>query len=557
MFDWLKYYRWQRVWPVLVLLLVALALNLSLLSASWRHDDGPHLRFAALYSPLAYFFDPAVSRFQSYAHVTPWNALFYDINLALFGLNPLGHYGHLVLLLFACAVCLRYLLAPYIGAIPALVCGVCFLLVPASGVTGQMLMTGHYVTGMLFCLLALGFYLRAARSERLLFAVVAAVFYALACLCKEIYVPLPGILLFLPVAGWRLRLRLLVPVSLVAGFYLFWRWQVLGGLGGYGGGVVLGPFDWRYFLGYFSEALLGKGVAFWFLLLFSIWSVFAVLRPWSWHRTLLLLVATLLLLLPLAGVLHLHPLSESSLRFVFALAVSVVMLWGWGVRAVMPYGRGVSWVVVVLLLVSLFQVRSEHMARFEQEAELFGAKYRSLAALPDDALAVFPDFAGAEYFAALAEAKRIILAQPGPRVVASENEWLHLAKSAPVYLYDAGCSCFTSDPTRLAAERGRVVSAMYAGQGKPLSVRMSIQRHGYTGIVSWQFSPYLNGSYQFRDELVNLNHLPAAGSQVFGGEWAAQTRQFRVRYVSPEGWAVETPLLTLEPENGATVTWPK
>jgi len=98
---------------------------------------------------------------------------------------------------------------------------------------------------------------------------------------------------------------------------------------------------------------------------------------------------------------------------------------------------------------------------------------------------------------------------------------------------------------------------MYAGQGKPLSVRMSIQRHGYTGIVSWQFSPYLNGSYQFRDELVNLNHLPAAGSKVFGGEWAAQTRQFRVRYVSPEGWAVETPLLALEPVNGATVTWPK
>ena len=75
----------NRVWFVpLFLAIVTLAIHHSALNGFFRHDDGWHLGFVACYAPWEYFFVPSVTREISYAFVTPWNPLTYDINLLRF-----------------------------------------------------------------------------------------------------------------------------------------------------------------------------------------------------------------------------------------------------------------------------------------------------------------------------------------------------------------------------------------------------------------------------------------------------------------------------------------
>lgn len=232
---------------LVVLLGVSIGLTLwlhgSALSGNWRADDGVHLRFALEHSPWAYFFEPAVTRAQSGANLTPWNILFYDINLALFGFDPAGHYLHMLLLLAASACTLYLLLRRWLPVWPSLVASLLFLLGRPTAYMAQHLMVGHYATGLLFSLLALLTWQRLLANDALPDArqpplppllIVSALLYLLATSCKEVYVPLPLIMLALPVGDWRLRLRRLWPFMLVGLLYASWRYQVLGQfLGGY------------------------------------------------------------------------------------------------------------------------------------------------------------------------------------------------------------------------------------------------------------------------------------------------------------------------------------
>lgn len=95
----------KTTWLVLFLLIsVALVMHSSALDNFWRFDDGWLLGFASCYAPWEYFFVLAVTREISYAFVTPWHPLIYDINLALFGLNPVGHYAHQLSALILAAI---------------------------------------------------------------------------------------------------------------------------------------------------------------------------------------------------------------------------------------------------------------------------------------------------------------------------------------------------------------------------------------------------------------------------------------------------------------------
>src|SRR6266508_1815089 len=79
---------------ILFLGILTYSFHKNVLNNFWVLDDGDHLLFAATYSPWQYFLIPDITRLQSYANLTPWNAFFYDINLWLFGFNPKGFYLH-------------------------------------------------------------------------------------------------------------------------------------------------------------------------------------------------------------------------------------------------------------------------------------------------------------------------------------------------------------------------------------------------------------------------------------------------------------------------------
>lgn len=210
------------------------------LNGYWRFDDGFHLMFAVEYSPWQYFFDPAITRAQSGANVTPWNALFYDISLSIFGFNSKGFYLHSLLLIVATALALYALLRHWLLLRPALLGIILFLLGKPTLHMAHELMCGHYLTGMLFSLLSLNFFIHYIRHHHCTNLLVSLLLYILAISCKETYVPLVAVLLFIPAGCYKQRIIALLPFALIVVGYALWRYAVLGAwVGGYKSGVEI------------------------------------------------------------------------------------------------------------------------------------------------------------------------------------------------------------------------------------------------------------------------------------------------------------------------------
>jgi hypothetical protein len=224
-------------WIVVTVLTTLLAVFLyrDALDGYWRFDDGFHLMFATEHKPWEYFFDYMVTRAQSGANVAPWNAYFYDINLSLFGFEPRNFYLHLLILIIATALALHSLLRLWLSLPYALLGSVLFLLGKPTYHMANEIMSNHYLTGMLFSLLSINFFIRYIRHGGLFKLLVSLLLYALAMTCKEVYVPLAAVLFALPIGNIKQRIIALLPFGLTLVGYAFWRHAVLNKwVGGYG-----------------------------------------------------------------------------------------------------------------------------------------------------------------------------------------------------------------------------------------------------------------------------------------------------------------------------------
>ena len=225
----------RQSWLVpLLLAIVTLVMHHSALNGFFRYDDGWHLGFAACYAPWEYFFVPGITREISYANLTPWNPLTYDINLTLFGLNPVGYYAHQLVSLWLAACMSFLLLRLWVGLGWAVFGAVLFLVGAPTVHIAQELMTGHYLEGLIFACVAIYGFVRAIRGDGRHWLVLGVLGYVLACTCKEIYVPLPVLFLALPESDWKKRFRFTLPFLTITFLYLCWRAAVLGTIvGGY------------------------------------------------------------------------------------------------------------------------------------------------------------------------------------------------------------------------------------------------------------------------------------------------------------------------------------
>lgn len=224
------------------LLLSALALlaHGASLAGFWRWDDGAHLNYAARHAPWQYFFDARIARGYSSANLTPWNLLFYDLNLSLFGMEPAGHYAHLLVLVALGSVLFYAVLRQFLAPLPALLGAVALLLGKPTAHIAAGLMHGHYASGFVLCMLAILGWTVYCRGGRARWLWISAVAYLLATACKEVYVPLVVLLPLLPAGPWQRRLRALAPFVAIALLYAGWRYLMLGRLLG---GYTQGAFD--------------------------------------------------------------------------------------------------------------------------------------------------------------------------------------------------------------------------------------------------------------------------------------------------------------------------
>jgi hypothetical protein len=220
---------------VIALVVLVAALFYVLPNGYWRGDDPAILWHAMNSKGLNAFYNPVDWQKLSPNNLTPWITFSFKIDLWLAGLSPQVLYIHsivsLMLVTVAAYALNRHWMSPLWASL-----SVCLFLTgaPTASVT-ELLMTRHYLEGLLFALLSVIAFVQAMRRQQIRWAVVGAVFYALAATAKEIYVPLVMVILFFPSVGsHQLRLRLAAPYVVVALFYTVWRGFMLEAvIGGY------------------------------------------------------------------------------------------------------------------------------------------------------------------------------------------------------------------------------------------------------------------------------------------------------------------------------------
>lgn len=542
------------------LALVTTVLHGGAVFGGWKFDDGPQLLFAASHSPWQYFTVPEVMRQQSYAHITPWNALFFDIGLPWFGPRSPGHYVHLLAVLWLASVVTWALLKRWLSPGMAWGAALLFLAFPSTGAIARMLMTGHYAYGLLFSVLALLAFARAAASRSMAWAVVAALFYGLACLCKELYVPLVMVVLVWPGLALRLRAWLLAPMGVMALAYSALRLTVLHGVGGYaplmGDSAALQTQASRLLAGFheMQQALFGLG---WPGLLAGLLSGVVIAVAWWRGRrpSLLLLGMSIAVLLAPVLPLLLFPFPYGLHRVMFFLGWAVAVLVAWQLDALPRYR-----VPVLLMLAALLAI-GQH-----KQIEAIEAPQRVLAAQNDfivhaaaDSTLVAAGFAAMGPLLAMREAAQRITGRPGPALVGSEDEFLALGPEAgaAAWAWSPPCACIQPLGPRYEQQAAEIRQRWAAGESLALKVHVELAGAGRVKTFRWRIDGAPQGvELEVRNEL-RLNLAPR-GTLAFGLDTTFRpTDPLALRFIvrTPAQAVAHTPWLLLSLSQPAALDW--
>lgn len=263
--DWRK----NNLIALCLLALLVFVLHGSAVHAYWRWDDGTHLFNSTQYTPWSVFLNPEVTRAVSGNQFAPWNLFVYQVNSALFGMDPRAFYLHHLLSLAAAAFALYVLMRQWLAPWRALLAPALLVMGAPAFHMAQQLMVGHYLDGLTFACLALWAQLRAVERRQWRWAWLAAGLYLLSTLCKEVYVPWIALALFMPLGAaaapmpWVQRWRYALPALAVALGYAAVRVLVFSGAGGYQPSTLTGWHDVPGVLGamalMLTHGLVGSG----------------------------------------------------------------------------------------------------------------------------------------------------------------------------------------------------------------------------------------------------------------------------------------------------------
>lgn len=549
---------WERILihpanTSVILAAFCLGLHHNALSGGWRYDDGQHLYFAALYSPWQYFFVPEIMREQSWANFTPWNALFYEIGLPFFGLNPSGYYAHLLLVIWLTAVTTSYLLRVWLTPLAAFMGASLFLAMPATGAIAQMLMTGHYAYGLLFSVLTFYFLTRGIREKKILFSLLSAACYAMACWSKEVYVPIIALLWLLPACDLRTRMWHLWPATFVAFIYTVYRSVVLEGIGGYG--IPLEPnalVTADTWISFFSNLIGDEWMWQLIVAYIGISLMIAIITQKQQINVIFLLAGLVVFFIPIIPVLQLGFLRDSS-RFLFFISWSLAILLAWLTH--LNKFHTITLVFVVAILASSQQKTStqiENAAKIMEEQSRFlieGSNGDRLLPLNFDEL---------DKLDSLSKMVVIINQHDSPSIVRDEEELLKLGDEigAKVFQFDDQCQCILQmGKVRYQNHVATFRSRLAAGANQSLSVLLEVKDQGFRKLFRWKFSGS-EGRFQFYIHGHDMLALPSTGEMAFANTGILRHKlHVYIHLISPEGWIARSPLLTIHPTITHQVSW--
>jgi hypothetical protein len=356
-----------------------------------------------------------------------------------------------------------------------------------------------------------------------------------------------------------------IPFALIALLYVGWRLAVIGNVSAAYSDrditnddrmVELAGFAANLF--YATPDFLPATIA---LLLVTFASVRVLLKGPRLRRSLLLASGLAMVALPL-WVLTGHGLLAAPSRY-------LVVPW-FGLSLVIGYAVGrlndryiLGPFVAALAVGSTLAISIGHQGLSkEQDPRVLEAIYQGVAELNEGQFILLParrdviQISGLARKFCLAHARLTRKPCRNNQFIVSRGELERvLAVGGEVYLYSSGCACLipgTLASLRMEADRLDLMRCdSMAGnvtRAKPLRIQVYLAK----GQLHWRLGPYTEGRYYvYMDGLPIPHVLPARGSSAF----APRLATFRVVYLSPDGWQVVSPELTLNPESTTGVAW--
>ncbi len=497
--------------------------------AHWSWDD-PYLLLKAMqYSPAQYFFMPSVWQDVVPSFFTPWLYFSFDIDVSIFGLNPLYFYGHHLLslsfLLCILFMVLRLWMPPRWAL---LACSFSVFLAPFQVVTYQ-LMDRHYIEGLIFALMSLWCWVTALKKDKDYLSILSAVFYLLACLSKEIYVPLFMVLWFLPDTEktFKQRLTFFVPLGMALCLYLIWRyWMLDMWVGGYAQII-----EWQavFFIPWrFMQALWGNGA---WIAVFILPVVFYLFYSMPSAR-LFMLVLLGVIVAPLIPVSNL--LQDVNNYRVFLLP-SIVFTVGFTYAIMQLHKAHFRFIAnggLALFVASLLWQNYTIVESFQAMVKSFSARSQFIEQHDEQDVL----WAHTLYFDEVL--RQVYLGEKGasnvPWVMVDLLEYEENSfNTKNIYTYSADCECMENITAQLPE---KLAAWQQAQVEKPLEVHI---QHISGHRVQWSFAPYAEGQYfLLNPDFLGRLPLPAQG-QI--RSLVPDPLSYCIRYDDPEGWVTYSP----------------
>ncbi|MBF0202053.1 MAG: hypothetical protein HQK66_12220 [Desulfamplus sp.] len=505
------------------------------------------LKHAVQYSPMDYFFDPYIWKTLSPANLTPWITLSYDIDWVLFGWSPYHFYLHHLISLCISALVLYSLFRLYFSQIHSFMGSLIVLCSLPFADIAHHLYKRHYLEGLIFASLTVIFYVKALGRREPWWLICATLFYIFAMTAKEIYVPIVVMLLFLPEAPLKVRLRYLIPLILSAFFYVLWRRYMLGVfVGGY---ETLSPdFSILTILDIVHSILDGLNYSNWFqycvLLIvtgvpFLIGGI-AISLPWKFFWMVLIAAAVL----PVIPVLSMFSPHYFLIPYCIVTALLVAFYNEKFIMSIpfcsMPKLISIIFSFSVLfiffcmnfLIVVDAKWKSPFMDRIRAEGEFM------LEQDGNDAYMLKPLLPYWHHHG-LAWFRNNIFERSGIRGVIQDD-------CTPMFPFsEPGDGLYRFDGRKITPFMES--DSCFIKEDAPLDVMISYTENF---MISWHLGPYESGVYYIyamEGETQMGNPMERSGDMRIFLDPQAE-RLWQVKYLSPDGWATYSPYFKVEPQ---------
>ena len=557
---YLSYFK--HFFNILICILILWTLYGFVIYYGWWTGDDPGILYSTVKNGIfKHFYCPQVWKFLSSTNLTPWINLSFGVDWHLFGFHAKGFYIH-QLISFSLVLIFCYLVI--IEFLPPLVTFIVLLLFITSRPAvcfAEFLWVRHYLEGLGLAAMAFWLFIKSTKRKSTWITVLGAIFYGLAMSAKEIYTPLVILLFFFPLKfsnynrqkQFDSRCKFLMPYIVIAIAYIIWRIYMLGLSNVIASDIPINNtkhFSFGYF---FKNFLLG----------------FTHSMGWSPIET-----AVIVIIMIGGGILYIH----NDLKKLFFLFLWIVLITA-PILPVLTFLKGNS-IPLSILRILIVETISFYI--------FLGVILKRLLSLPkglwvvgciflffiginlhilittntyQEAINTYTVHKTSGKFMLLPKIDAVLVKPPSSswfyyflKKLAVITHQIPTEESTPKICADM-CLCSQIMKNKKVSWwqyiNGQVVPIKkfencVVQNNKPLWVKLIYKK----SIIKWEFGPYKKGTYFFLGAQWNLPgeiySLPPKGIYHL---FLQRSLDFWIRYDSPEGWRIYSPLLHLEPIN--------